>query len=127
MATSSWPPGIVVILLFVVASLTPPASVLISAADPGAGVYGYSLNAVVRSEALRVPGLKAPVKVVIDKYGVYHIYASDLHDLFLALGWVEAENRLWQMDMLRRASAGNPPCSAPHTLGLTSFRGPSAT
>ena len=99
--------GIVVIALVGAASAAPPLSVLLSASNPQGYVYGYSMNAVVRSEALRVPGLLRPVTVVVDRYGVYHIYAQDLHDLFLALGWVEAENRLWQMDLLRRASAGN--------------------
>ncbi|MGC9072359.1 MAG: penicillin acylase family protein [Acidilobus sp.] len=99
--------AIVILALIAFASSTPPLSVLLSAANPGGSVYGYSLNAVVRSETLRLSGLKAPVSVVVDKYGVYHIYASNLHDLFLALGWIEAQDRLWQMDILRRASAGN--------------------
>ncbi len=99
--------GLVVTALILAASYVQPLSVLIAASNPQSGVYGYSMDAVVRSGTLRVPGLTAPVKVVVDRYGVYHIYAGNLHDLFLALGWVEAQGRLWQMDLLRRASAGN--------------------
>ena len=38
--------------------------------------------------------------------GVPHIYADNLDDLFLAQGFVQAQDRLWQMDMYRRAGEG---------------------
>jgi penicillin amidase len=55
---------------------------------------------------LTVSGLSAPVKVARDKHGVPHITASNLADLFFAQGYVTSQDRLWQMDMSRRAAAG---------------------
>lgn len=55
---------------------------------------------------MNVPGLSAPVKVVRDSHGVPHISAAGLPDLFFAQGYVTAQDRLWQMDMSRRAAAG---------------------
>ena len=56
--------------------------------------------------AIVVPGLKAEVEVIRDSWGVPHIYADDLDDLFLAQGFIQAQDRLWQMDMYRRAGEG---------------------
>ena len=53
-----------------------------------------------------VPGLQADVEVIRDRWGVPHIYASNMDDLFLAQGFVQAQDRLWQMDMWRRAGEG---------------------
>ena len=54
----------------------------------------------------RLPGLHERVDVLRDKYGVPHIFASDQHDLFFAQGYVTAQDRLWQMDVYRRAAQG---------------------
>ena len=53
-----------------------------------------------------VPGLQADVEVIRDPWGVPHIYASNSDDLFFAQGFVQAQDRLWQMDMYRRAGEG---------------------
>src|SRR5438552_247874 len=55
---------------------------------------------------LRVAGLAAPVIVVRDLQGVPHISAASVPDLLLAQGYVTAQDRLWQMDISRRAAAG---------------------
>jgi penicillin amidase len=55
---------------------------------------------------LTVPGLSAEVEVIRDPWGVPHIYADNLDDLFFAQGFVQAQDRLWQMDMYRRAGEG---------------------
>lgn len=107
--------AIVVIVILVAASSITPLSTLFSISNPLTGIYGYSLNAVVKSETLKIKGLYDPVTVVVDKYGIYHIYAKDLHDLFLALGYIYAENRLMQMELMAAASIGN----------LSSILGPS--
>jgi penicillin G amidase len=67
---------------------------------------------------LAVAGLHAPVSVVRDAHGVPHLTAASLQDLFFAQGYVTAQDRLWQMDMTRRAAAGEmaeilPAASAP--------------
>ena len=55
---------------------------------------------------LSVRGLSAPVKVTRDGHGVPSIEAASLEDLFLAQGYVTAQDRLWQMDVMRRFGAG---------------------
>ena len=53
-----------------------------------------------------LPGLSAPVTVRRDAHGVPHIDAATQDDLFTAQGYVTAQDRLWQMDMLRRHGEG---------------------
>ncbi|HEX2025581.1 MAG TPA: penicillin acylase family protein [Actinomycetota bacterium] len=55
---------------------------------------------------LALPGLDGEVEVVRDRWGVPHIYATTLHDLFLAQGFVQASERLWQMEFLFRLGTG---------------------
>jgi penicillin G amidase len=59
-----------------------------------------------RSGTIDVVGLSAPVRVVRDRWGVPHIHAENADDLFAAQGFVQAEDRLFQMDLWRRASQG---------------------
>ncbi len=58
------------------------------------------------SGELRLAGLKDKVEVLRDKWGVPHIYARNQHDLFFAQGFVQAQDRLWQMELWRRAAEG---------------------
>ncbi|HYT94273.1 MAG TPA: penicillin acylase family protein, partial [Gemmataceae bacterium] len=53
-----------------------------------------------------VPGLKAPVEVLRDRWGVPHIYAKNADDLFFAQGFVAAQDRLFQLDLWRRVASG---------------------
>jgi penicillin amidase len=67
---------------------------------------------------ISVAGLQAPVSVIRDSHGVPHITAAKLEDLFFAQGYVTAQDRLWQMDLTRRAVGGEmaeifPDSSAP--------------
>lgn len=56
---------------------------------------------------LHLPGLQAKVSVSRDAHGVPTIQASSFEDLFFAQGFVTAQDRLWQMDVMRRAAAGD--------------------
>ncbi len=60
----------------------------------------------VTAGTIAVRGLHAPVRVTRDAYGVPLIEAADEHDLMMAVGYVHAQDRLWQMDMTRRAGEG---------------------
>ncbi|MGC2709263.1 MAG: penicillin acylase family protein [Candidatus Sulfotelmatobacter sp.] len=51
-------------------------------------------------------GLSAPVNVIRDNHGVPTIEAATLEDVFFAQGFVTAQDRLWQMDIMRRFGAG---------------------
>jgi penicillin amidase len=55
---------------------------------------------------LRVPGLMAPVNVIRDGHGAPTIDAANFNDLFFAQGYVTAQDRLFQMDGMRRFAAG---------------------
>jgi penicillin amidase len=55
---------------------------------------------------IHLSGLTAPVTVRRDTHGVPHIEAANLDDLLLTQGYITAQDRLWQMDMLRRNAAG---------------------
>ncbi len=54
----------------------------------------------------RLLGLDQRAEVLRDSYGVPHIYAQNAHDLFYLQGYVTAQDRLFQMDLYRRAGAG---------------------
>jgi len=55
---------------------------------------------------VRVPGVKEAVRVQRDRWGVAHIYAKNGHDLFFAQGYVVAQDRLFQMEIWKRAGQG---------------------
>jgi penicillin amidase len=54
----------------------------------------------------RVAGLRTSVEIIRDPEGVPHIRASNEHDALFALGYVHAQDRLWQMDFQRRIASG---------------------
>jgi penicillin G amidase len=55
---------------------------------------------------LQLPGLQGQVTVVRDSKGIPQIYASSAADLFLAQGYVQAQDRFWQMDVDRHITSG---------------------
>jgi len=55
---------------------------------------------------IALPGLKEPVEVLRDKWGVPHIYAKNADDLFFSQGFVAAQDRLFQLDLWRRMAVG---------------------
>jgi penicillin G amidase len=55
---------------------------------------------------LIVSGIGSDVKVYRDERGMPHIYAANEHDLYMAVGYVSAQERLWFMDLIRRATTG---------------------
>ncbi len=77
---------------------------------------------------VEIAGLAAPVEVLRDRDGIVTIRAQSETDGARALGYVHAQDRLWQMDFMRRAGAGRlaelvGPAALPHdrlmrTLGL---------
>ncbi|HEU4760204.1 MAG TPA: penicillin acylase family protein, partial [Dehalococcoidia bacterium] len=53
-----------------------------------------------------VPGLRGRVEIIRDRWGVPHIYADNLRDLFFGNGYAQAQDRLWQMEFNRRLASG---------------------
>jgi len=58
------------------------------------------------TETLRQPGLREPVEILRDRWGIAHIYARNEHDLFFAQGYVAASDRLFQLELWRRQATG---------------------
>jgi penicillin G amidase len=74
--------------------------------NPTTGAWTMAADAQVTDRTMRLDGLQQPVKVVLEQSGTAHITAQTDHDLFLAMGYVHARFRLFQMDLLRRQGAG---------------------
>jgi penicillin amidase len=72
----------------------------------GAFLYVRSSAATETDGALALAGLQSAVTVQRDENGVPHIYADNAHDLFFAQGYVQAQDRLFQMDFQRRVGTG---------------------
>ncbi len=77
------------------------------------GVAGYFYVQNLKKSALpdynqniKIPGLTADVKVYRDRHGVPHILAQNEQDLYTVVGYLSAQDRLWQMDLLRRVTQG---------------------
>jgi len=72
-----------------------------------AAFYLYLRQSLPQTKGeIRVPGLSAPAEVLRDRYGIPHIFAASAEDASFALGYVHAQDRLWQMEMSRRIAAG---------------------
>ncbi|RME62871.1 MAG: penicillin acylase family protein, partial [Caldilineae bacterium] len=72
-----------------------------------AGGWFYLRTSLPRtSGTVQVSGLDGPVDIVRDADGVPHIFATTDRDAVFALGYVHAQDRLWQMEINRRVGAG---------------------
>ncbi len=78
----------------------------LSALGYGAWRAGRTRFSSKVSGQINLPGLSQPVEVWRDQWGVAHLYAANLPDLFLAQGFVQAQDRFWQMELQRRMAAG---------------------
>jgi penicillin amidase len=67
-----------------------------------AGEPGPSLPTRVHE----VEGLSSEVEILVDRWGVPHIYAESLDDVFFGQGWNAARDRLWQLDLWKRRGDG---------------------
>ena len=72
-----------------------------------AGTY-FHVRGALPSYAgqLEATGLKAPVEILRDKNAVPHIIAGSIEDASFALGYVHAQDRFWQMELMRRIGQG---------------------
>ncbi len=71
------------------------------------GAYVWLRGSLPQTEgSLRIAALEAPVEVLRDADGIVTIRAQSERDAAVALGYVHAQDRLWQMDFTRRSGAG---------------------
>ncbi|WP_425566589.1 penicillin acylase family protein [Planomonospora alba] len=82
------------------------ALALLGPAGAGAAVWAVRASFPQVSGTLAVDGLTGRVTVHRDAYGIPHIYADSARDLFLAQGYVHAQDRFFEMDLRRHATAG---------------------
>lgn len=54
-----------------------------------------------------IAGILSDVTVIRDERGMPHIYAANEHDLYMATGYISAQERLWEMDLIRRSTRGH--------------------
>jgi penicillin amidase len=69
-------------------------------------VSGTSVPSETNESHVPVQGLNGKTEILVDQWGVPHIYASTVHDAFFTQGWNAARDRLWQMDLWRRSGLG---------------------
>ncbi|MES2581191.1 MAG: penicillin acylase family protein [Pseudomonadota bacterium] len=72
----------------------------------GAAAWHIHTKQPVRSGSIALKQLQSPVKVSYDERGVPHIKAESEMDMYRALGYVHAQDRLFQMEMVRRLARG---------------------
>ena len=72
----------------------------------GSGVWLVRRSFPTIDGSVTVRGLSGPVTVTRDTDGVPHIQAATAHDLFMAQGYVHAQDRFWQMDFWRHIGSG---------------------
>jgi penicillin amidase len=89
------------LLLFVLSPITFSQSAPI----PDPAIAANQALAVL-SGKLKAQGLQQSVEILRDRWGVAHIYAQNQHDLFFAQGFVAAQDRLFQMELWKRAGQG---------------------
>ncbi|MFQ3244137.1 MAG: penicillin amidase [Arenicella sp.] len=69
--------------------------------------YGFLLQSLPQVDGVvRLKGLDFPVTIIRDEHAIPHISAATDHDAFFALGYLHAQDRIWQMNYLRRLSQG---------------------
>ena len=81
---------------------------LLSLALFAGGLYSWLLSLKPQYQgSLHLAHMKDKARVVFDRWGIPHIYAGNEADAMRVLGWCQAQERLFQMEMLRRVGHGN--------------------
>ena len=78
----------------------------LAALAAGSARAAETASTAVRHEAWSVAGLSAPAELVIDRWGIPHIYAASVRDAFFLQGYNAARDRLWQIDLWRKRGLG---------------------
>jgi penicillin amidase len=105
-----WVGRVIIVLILVVVML-------------GGGGYIYLRQSLPQmSGSVTLPGLRQSVEIVRDRDAVPHIFAKSILDADFALGYVHAQDRLWQMEFNRRIAAGRlSEILGPRTLATDKF------
>ena len=97
------PIALIIILTIPIGPLSGGLGIL----QPWGGIFdvGRGLNEPI-NQTLTLPGLEDEVVILIDEYGVPHIYASNAVDAYVGLGYMHAKDRLFQMVIQNRLASG---------------------
>jgi len=82
------------------------ALILLSVAVIALAYYFASRSLPDYNAESEVAGISAPVEIVRDNANVPHVFGETNEDVYFALGYAHAQDRLWQMTMLRRTAQG---------------------
>lgn len=105
-AARRWPRIVFVGGVWLLAILTLLAGIFVVWLRSAAKAALPQLDGDLHLSAQGTPGISAPVTVRRDQHGVPHIEAASQEDLFVAQGYITAQDRLWQMDAYRRNANG---------------------
>ena len=87
-------------------SLVAPLCLALALLPSQGGPRAGAQTAAPAPPSITVAGLRAEVRIVRDERGIPHIEAAGDEDLYFAQGYATAQDRLWQMDLLRRSARG---------------------
>lgn len=105
------------LLRFIRVLLTGLGSLVLLLAVGIGGLLWLTLPA--RNQTATIPGLSAPVDISFDEHGIPRIRAANLTDAAAALGYVHARDRMFQMELMRRAASGRlSEIAGPATLAM---------
>src|SRR6476661_6177461 len=82
------------------------AFVLFAALSAGVVYFYLRLSLPQIDGTVTVAGLSAPIDIVRDADAIPHVYAANKADALFGLGYVHAQDRLWQMELQRRIGHG---------------------
>lgn len=71
-----------------------------------AGTAQAEVSTAVRQDARMLRGLAQPAELIVDRWGIPHIYAQSARDAFFLQGYNAARDRLWQIDLWRKRGLG---------------------
>lgn len=74
--------------------------------DPVSGFWANAESGISMPEKYAIQGLTDPVSILYDDMLVPHVFADKEKDLYLAIGYMHASHRLWQMEFQTHAAAG---------------------
>jgi penicillin amidase len=75
-------------------------------AAPARAQTAATISSAVGEQSWTASGLNAPADIVIDHWGIAHIFAANIHDAFFLQGYNAARDRLWQIDLWRKRGLG---------------------
>ena len=102
----------------------PPPAGRATSSTPGGATSAAAASLPAQGKTLA--GLQGPVRIVRDRWGIPHVDADNDRDLFFGFGYATAQDRLFQLDYLRRKARGRwPRSSAPRRSSPTCSIAPS--